>query len=150
MTNFLPACKNIGVTHITNGAYRLHPVEWNVGEVAGSLALHAFENGVTPRDIATDETQLRAFQRAILAVGVPLYWWDDITFDDPDLFRAAHLLGVNEIMTGGGGLHFDPHAILTDDAKTDIAGAVSEPLDWPSGDLTRGQAALWLQRTLGL
>ena len=27
--NLIPACKNIGTTHITNGCYRLHPVEWN-------------------------------------------------------------------------------------------------------------------------
>ncbi|MCS7190243.1 MAG: FAD-dependent oxidoreductase, partial [Fimbriimonadales bacterium] len=33
--NLLPACKNIGTTHITNGCYRLHPVEWNIGESAG-------------------------------------------------------------------------------------------------------------------
>ena len=33
--NLLPACKNLGVTHITNGCYRLHPVEWNIGEAAG-------------------------------------------------------------------------------------------------------------------
>jgi FAD dependent oxidoreductase len=26
--NVLPACKNLGTTHITNGCYRLHPVEW--------------------------------------------------------------------------------------------------------------------------
>ena len=26
----LPAPKNIGTTHITNGCYRLHPVEWNI------------------------------------------------------------------------------------------------------------------------
>ncbi|HMY74930.1 MAG TPA: FAD-dependent oxidoreductase, partial [Blastocatellia bacterium] len=31
MENLLPACKNIGTTHITNGCYRLHPGEWNVG-----------------------------------------------------------------------------------------------------------------------
>ena len=36
VTNLLPAGKNIGTTHITNGCYRLHPVEWNVGEVAGA------------------------------------------------------------------------------------------------------------------
>ncbi len=29
--NLLAACKNLGVTHITNGCYRLHPVEWNIG-----------------------------------------------------------------------------------------------------------------------
>ena len=37
--------KNIGTTHITNGCYRLHPVEWNVGEVAGMLAAHCLDCG---------------------------------------------------------------------------------------------------------
>lgn len=32
--NLIPANKNIGTTHITNGCYRLHPVEWNIGESA--------------------------------------------------------------------------------------------------------------------
>ena len=27
--NFVAGAKNIGMTHISNGAYRLHPVEWN-------------------------------------------------------------------------------------------------------------------------
>jgi hypothetical protein len=36
--NVLPACKNLGVTHVTNGCYRMHPVEWNIGEAAGLLA----------------------------------------------------------------------------------------------------------------
>src|SRR5262249_17370065 len=36
MENLLPACKNIGTTHITNGCYRLHPIEWNIGEAAGT------------------------------------------------------------------------------------------------------------------
>jgi hypothetical protein len=35
--NLLAACKNIGTTHITNGCYRLHPVEehWRSGRRAG-------------------------------------------------------------------------------------------------------------------
>ena len=28
--NLLAACKNIGTTHLTNGAYRLHPIEWAI------------------------------------------------------------------------------------------------------------------------
>ena len=47
--NLLPAGKNIGTTHITNGCYRLHPVEWNVGEVAGVLAAYCLN---TRRDAA--------------------------------------------------------------------------------------------------
>ena len=35
--NLLPADKNIGTTHITNGCYRLHPVEWGIGEAVGAL-----------------------------------------------------------------------------------------------------------------
>ena len=38
--NLLPACKNLGTTHITNGCYRLHPVEWAIGEAAGALAAY--------------------------------------------------------------------------------------------------------------
>ena len=36
--NLLPACKNLGTTHITNGCFRLHPVEWAIGEAAGALS----------------------------------------------------------------------------------------------------------------
>ena len=48
MENLLPACKNIGTTHLTNGCYRLHPVEWNIGESVGELAAFAPSAG-TPR-----------------------------------------------------------------------------------------------------
>jgi hypothetical protein len=30
--NLIAGGKNLGTTHITNGCYRLHPVEWNIGE----------------------------------------------------------------------------------------------------------------------
>ena len=48
MTNLLAGGKNMATTHITNGCYRLHPVEWNVGEVAGLLAAHCLNTGRTP------------------------------------------------------------------------------------------------------
>src|SRR5204863_8049047 len=44
--NLLAAAKNIATTHVTNGAYRLHPVEWNVGEAAGQLAALCARTGV--------------------------------------------------------------------------------------------------------
>ena len=39
--NLLPACKNLGTTRVTSGAYRVHPVEWSIGEAAGTLAAFA-------------------------------------------------------------------------------------------------------------
>ena len=39
--NLLPACKNLGTTRITNGAYREHATEWSIGEASGTLAAFA-------------------------------------------------------------------------------------------------------------
>ena len=47
--NLLASGKSLGVTHITNGCYRLHPVEWNVGEAAGALAAFCLERRTGPR-----------------------------------------------------------------------------------------------------
>jgi len=74
MENLLPAAKNIGTTHITNGSYRLHPVEWNVGEVAGHLADFCLTHGVPPRAVRNDPALLADFQRRLAAAGVELRW----------------------------------------------------------------------------
>ena len=49
--NLIPACKNLGVTHITNGCFRVHPSEWGIGEAAGMLVTHAIHTKETPRGI---------------------------------------------------------------------------------------------------
>src|SRR5208337_2407105 len=49
--NLLPACKNIGVTHLTNGCYRLHPIEWNIGEASGTLAAFCVAQKTSPRAV---------------------------------------------------------------------------------------------------
>jgi len=72
--NLLAAGKNIGVTHITNGCYRLHPVEWNIGESAGALAAYALETNQTPRAIRNHEVARKLFQGRLVAQGVELAW----------------------------------------------------------------------------
>jgi hypothetical protein len=72
--NLLPACKNLGVTHITNGCYRLHPVEWNIGEAAGCLAAHALQTRNPPRRIRQDAKRLADFQAAIQRQGIETTW----------------------------------------------------------------------------
>jgi hypothetical protein len=76
MENLLPAGKNIGTTHITNGCYRLHPVEWNIGEAAGTLAAHCLQQSTTPRAVRNDPAQLESFQDRLTAQGVELSWPD--------------------------------------------------------------------------
>lgn len=72
--NLLPGSKNLGVTHITNGCYRLHPVEWNIGESAGCLAAQAVATDRTPRQIRNDDKLLKDFQTKIQSQGIEIAW----------------------------------------------------------------------------
>src|SRR5262249_44248153 len=72
--NLLPACKNLGVTHITNGCYRLHPVEWNIGEAAGALAAFCVKRHARPRQVRKEAMLLKDFQKVLLDQGVELSW----------------------------------------------------------------------------
>jgi hypothetical protein len=74
VANLIAGGKNLGTTHITNGCYRLHPVEWNVGEAAGALAAFALEERVAPADVHGQPDRLQRFQRRLLGEGVPLAW----------------------------------------------------------------------------
>ena len=74
MNNLLPACKNIGTTHVTNGCYRLHPVEWNIGEAAGLLAAFALRKKAPPGAIRTKPELLNEFQDWIRSHGVETHW----------------------------------------------------------------------------
>ncbi|MFD2114198.1 FAD-dependent oxidoreductase [Paenibacillus yanchengensis] len=76
--NLLPGCKNIGTTQITNGCYRLHPSEWNIGEVAGYLAAYAMENHITPHEVRSNAQHLAAFQEMIQDAGVEIHWPEHI------------------------------------------------------------------------
>jgi hypothetical protein len=73
--NLLPAGKNIGTTHITNGCYRLHPVEWNVGEASGALAAYCLREKLTPRRVRNLPGRRRDFQQMLTrTLGFELEW----------------------------------------------------------------------------
>lgn len=72
--NVLPACKNIGTTQLTNGCYRLHPTEWNIGEAVGHLIAYSIAQGVIPRSVYEDKQHLKAYQSELDAAGVQRCW----------------------------------------------------------------------------
>ncbi len=74
LENLMPACKNLGVTHITNGCYRLHPVEWNIGEAAGALAAHCLNIKESPRGVRNSPAKLTNFQQELERDGFELDW----------------------------------------------------------------------------
>lgn len=71
MRNLLPACKNLGVTHITNGCYRLHPVEWNIGEAAGLLAAFCLKENLEPAQVHESPEK---FQELCKNQGIEIEW----------------------------------------------------------------------------
>lgn len=74
--NLLAAGKNVGTTHITNGAFRLHPVEWSIGEAAGWLAAFCLDRAVDPRAVRSTPRLLEEFQSLLHRSGVELHWPD--------------------------------------------------------------------------
>jgi hypothetical protein len=75
--NVLAAAKNLGVTHVTNGCYRLHPVEWNTGESAGLLAQHCLTTRLEPQQVHERMEHVREFQRVVTSQGIPIAWpWE--------------------------------------------------------------------------
>lgn len=72
--NLLPACKNLGVTSVVNGAFRLHPNEWNIGEAAGALAAYCLRRNLRPRQVRNTPAQLADFQAELVRQGVELDW----------------------------------------------------------------------------
>ncbi|MEM9137735.1 MAG: FAD-dependent oxidoreductase, partial [Cyanobacteria bacterium P01_F01_bin.42] len=103
------SAKSIGTTHITNSAYRMHPVEWAIGEAGGYLAAFCQAQGITPRQVAADMRLLRQFQGQLATKGIPLFWFNDVGHDDPD-FEAIQVLATAGIVRteNRGHLNFNP------------------------------------------
>ncbi len=74
MENIFPVNKNIGTTHLTNGCYRLHPVEWSIGEAVGMFVPFLMQSGRSPQDIYKDAGAVQKFQSLIRKQGVDTHW----------------------------------------------------------------------------
>jgi len=72
--NLIPASKNIGSTHVTNGCYRLHPVEWGIGEAAGMLAAQMNRSGESAQAIRNQPKLFAAYRSQLVRQGVELKW----------------------------------------------------------------------------
>jgi len=72
--NLLAAAKNIGTTQITNGSYRMHPVEWSIGEAAGTLAALCLARGVEPHEVHGQPALVAELQAVLERDGVLLHW----------------------------------------------------------------------------
>lgn len=72
--NLLPASKNLGVTHLANACTRVHPVEWAIGEAAGTLAALAFETGFFMPDVLERKALQQQLFARLDAHGITRRW----------------------------------------------------------------------------
>jgi hypothetical protein len=87
--NLLAACKNIGTTHITNGCYRLHPIEWNIGEAVGNLLAFCLSKKSEPKQVRNEAKLLHEFQSLLVKKGFELEWRKDLNLAEGDPHRHA-------------------------------------------------------------
>jgi hypothetical protein len=133
--NFIAACKNIGVTHITNGAYRLHPIEWAIGTAAGALARLAIKAKKEPAYFIQPDDQLLQLQIALAEMGAPTFWFDDLTASHEG-FAAAQVLATKGIIPfNGDNMSFNPDQFVSSQDLEATARALSDklfgmPEDW--------------------
>jgi hypothetical protein len=141
--NLLAACKNVGTTHMTNGCYRLHPVEWNIGEAAGALAAFCLGEGCGAVAVHEQPERLRRFQASLVEVGVPLYWFTDVPIDHV-AFAATQKLAVAGTWQGSSDdLLFRPGDVLEGVERERLAATSAR--DVPLTDaVSRGDAAIVL------
>jgi FAD dependent oxidoreductase len=127
VTNMLAAGKNIGVTHLTNGAFRLHPIEWNVGESAAVIASIVLKFRRVP--------PAAEVQAELVRNGVPIVWFDDLGTNHPD-FAAVHLAAIRGLYPlDSHNLHASPQSPVT-------RGEAAAILTTYMGNPLQGQAAI--------
>ncbi len=121
-SNIIPAAKNIGTTHVSNGAYRLHPVEWGIGEAAGIIAAYCAKNGIRTDKTLTQLKHLRQIQKLLVEQRIPIYWYKDIATNDPDFAAIQFLSAIGALPSAKDNLLFDPEqSISRSDARSALA-----------------------------
>ena len=83
--NLIPSGKNIGASRLASASARMHPTEWEAGEIAGTLAAFCLARAVRPADVRQNPALLAAFQARLEAGGITTRWPDTAP-----VFSASH------------------------------------------------------------
>ncbi|WP_052669040.1 FAD-dependent oxidoreductase [Nitriliruptor alkaliphilus] len=78
LRNLLAAGKSAGTTHVTNGCFRLHPVEWSLGEAAGAIAAFSVRRDVEPAQVHAGGSLLQEFLGRLDQLGVQRRWPEEV------------------------------------------------------------------------
>ena len=90
------------------------PIQWAWGEAAGVLAAIAIAEDINLLEFSQNTVIVQHLQQQLLQQGVPLYWFDDVSHDDPD-FVAIQLMALQGIVctVSDRDLHFRPENLVS-------------------------------------
>jgi len=95
-TNVIAGGRTIGASFIAATAYMAPSVEWTIGEAAGEVAAYCAGYTINTHQLVNNPVHVRGLQEWIVSKrGVPIYWYDDVTPNDPD-FAEAQLRPFDE------------------------------------------------------
>jgi hypothetical protein len=77
MPNYLSSSRGLSLA-------TLHPVEWNIGEAVGLLAVRCLRNNITPDKVHASRDHALTFQRYVQDQGIETSWPEDLNLDDGD------------------------------------------------------------------
>ena len=87
--NFIAGGGTLGATYITSTAYGAPSVEWAIGEAAGEVAALCAGHSIYTHELANSLKLIKELQNWLVEKrGVPIYWYDDVTPEDPDFLEA--------------------------------------------------------------
>jgi hypothetical protein len=140
--------KNLSVSHIANGEYRIHPIEWNVGQAAGATAAMAVllvpNQIVQPRTIRTTPRYLRLLQQQLVrGRGSKIVWAGDVSDQnraDPTYVAVMMLAGARVMETYVG----------VRDCHGSLGCDLDDGLFRPAQALTRGEGADLVAKEVGI
>jgi hypothetical protein len=145
--NVIAGAKNIGTTHITNGCYRLHPVEWAIGEAAGLTAALCVNFGYSPAQIRDKPEFLLHLQKGLVNLGSPIFWFDDVPTNHPQFYAIQIAAVMGLIPIDDDNLHFHPDGIVgPDELQRIIDTRMAHASYAPQTPVTRSALAEWLVR----
>ncbi|MFC1552233.1 FAD-dependent oxidoreductase [Candidatus Latescibacterota bacterium] len=95
-TNLIAGGRASGMTFVASTAYNAPSVEWALGESAGEIAGFCAGYNLNVHDLMNSAEDFRKFrERLVKDKGIPVYWYDDVSIDDPK-FVEAQLKPFNE------------------------------------------------------
>ncbi len=116
--NLLACCKNLGVSHITNGSYRLHPIEWAIGVAGGAAAALAVAENIDLNKMADQDATLKKLQTKLIQLGAPLFWLDDIGPKDQQFAEAQLAILNGRVTLSEESLSFPSASALLDHGRS--------------------------------